>query len=569
MADAVTQLIKEKIDIVEFLKGYLSLVPAGRNFKALCPFHTEKTPSFSISPDRGTWHCFGCSSGGDIFEFLMKYEHIEFAEALKILAEKAGVPLQRLQPAQYKAAGLLYDVHIAATSFFQKNLSGAPAVRSYLRDRGLRDDIMDEFCLGWSPNEPDATVVDLIRTHGFSPDDLITAGVAFRSARGMVLDRFRGRIVFPIHNHLGRVVGFTGRIFPLFDTGDVGKYVNSPETPIFNKSRILYGFYKTKEAIHRSNYAFVVEGQMDFLASYQAGISTVVASSGTAFTYDHLHALSKVCGKLIFNFDSDDAGIAAGDRAVDMAHELDFEVLISSLPHPFKDPAEAMLSNPQILHDSLNHAVSALSLFLDRTLGVSRPSSYFATHDGLVHLRLVLAKIAKIKSVTARAIWMQEVSRRTGISIQILEQELSDISIITSPSVSSHDHSQVPVLPTSVALTRHQLLSFELLSAGYQLHCLDTIPESVLAPGFSTLLSLLRTNIVNHDRRDIDAALHAIVFSVASYSPADFSQILEQIHAYGHQVSRQRLIDAVRIAEQSGNEDDLRRALSDLAALDG
>lgn len=248
MPSSTTELIKEKLDIVQFLRGYLNLQPAGKNFKASCPFHKEKTPSFMVSPERQSWHCFGCGLGGDIFGFVMRYENLEFGEALRILAEKAGVELRRLDPAEHKYTGLLFELQNAAKEFYIKALTSTPVVKKYLVGRQLKPETIDEFELGWAPNEPEALSMHFLN-RGYAPDDILRAGLAVKTERGLLLDRFRGRIMFPIHNHFGKVVGFTGRLLPQFENENVGKYVNSPETPIFNKSRLLYGFWKSKNSI--------------------------------------------------------------------------------------------------------------------------------------------------------------------------------------------------------------------------------------------------------------------------------------------------------------------------------
>src|SRR5581483_9077161 len=328
MASSTTDLIKSKLDIVEFIRGYVTLTPAGKNFKGLCPFHKEKTPSFMVSPDRQSWHCFGCGLGGSAFDFVMKYENVEFGEALRMLAEKAGVELKRENPAEYRYSGLLYDLNDAAKNFFRRALAAAPIAKTYLAKRGLSPQTIDEFEIGWAPNEPEGLSMFFLNS-GTSPQDLLQSGLSIKTERGLMLDRFRGRIMFPIHNHVGKVVGFTGRILPEFDKpspptasnpdGFVpAKYVNSPETPIFQKSKLLYGFWKTKEAVRELKSAVLVEGQMDFLMSYQSGAKNVIASSGTALTADHLRSVHRLAEELILSFDNDVAGSDAAERAIDL-----------------------------------------------------------------------------------------------------------------------------------------------------------------------------------------------------------------------------------------------------------
>jgi DNA primase len=275
---SVIEEIKEKLDLVSFLRGYLEIKPAGKNFKANCPFHQEKTPSFMISPERRMWHCFGCGEGGDIFRFLMKYENLEFYEALKVLAEKAGIELKRVSPAEQRQFGVLYDINEAAAEFFRENLNRSAPARDYLKNRGIKDETAEKFNLGFaSPGFEDLTVFLINR--GFEMGDLSRSGMTIRNERGKYFDRFRGRLMFPLLNSFGKTVGFSGRILPQFDNGETAKYLNSPETPIFSKSRIIYGLSRAKEAIREKGFVLLVEGQMDVVLAHQDGVENAVATS--------------------------------------------------------------------------------------------------------------------------------------------------------------------------------------------------------------------------------------------------------------------------------------------------
>src|SRR3989338_11482496 len=270
----VTQQIKDKLDIVDFLKGYIDLLPAGRNYRAVCPFHKEKTPSFMVSADRGMWHCFGgCNEGGDIFSFLMKFENIDFYEALQILAEKTGIDLKKSAGgAEFNQYGILYEINAAARDFFKNNLN--EAALTYYQSRGLTRETITEFDLGFSPPSSAGNADQLLRfllNKGFAIQEIEKAGLIFRTERGNYMDRFRARYMFPICNAFGKVVGFTGRIMPEYEkmaNVNLGKYVNSPETPVFNKSKVLYGLNKSKNHIKDAGSVLLVEGQMDFLMTY-------------------------------------------------------------------------------------------------------------------------------------------------------------------------------------------------------------------------------------------------------------------------------------------------------------
>jgi len=424
MSDATTQEIKSKIDIAEFLRGYITLIPAGKNFKAVCPFHKEKTPSFMVSPDRQTWHCFGaCNTGGDIFTFLMKYENLEFFEALKVLAEKAGVELRRADPAEQRQFGVLYDINSIAKNFFMDELGTAKGAKEYLENRSLKSTTLHEFEIGFAPNKPDALVLHLIHK-GVSVSDIERSGLAFKADRGGYMDRFRGRVMFPIANHFGKTVGFTGRVLPEFDTGTAGKYVNSPETAIFKKSKLLYGFYKTKNAIREANTVLLVEGQMDFLMSYQDGVKNVVATSGTALTPDHLTVLRKYAETAVLCFDRDEAGLAAAERAIDLVHQFDFDTKVLYLPDTAKDPAEVVEKNPGLLIELVKTSLPAMQFYFERYLGNAMDKKA---------IRAVLTKIKKLPSALDRNVWTKSLAERTGFPEKDLSEEMAGLKSEPEP----------------------------------------------------------------------------------------------------------------------------------------
>ena len=303
------QDIKERLDIAEFIRQYVESSRPEKISKRSARF-TRKTPSFMISPERQSWHCFGsCSEGGDVFKFLMKYENLEFHEALKVLAEKAGVELKKTGYGDQREYDVLYEINTAAKDFFINQLKQSKEGLDYLKERGLKEETIERFGLGFAGAAPDNLTVYLIKA-GYDIKDVVRAGLAVRSERGLNFDRFRGRLMFPLFNHYGKTVGFTGRILErLLPSGmELAKYVNSPETPIFNKSRVLYGFHETKGDIRKKNEAVLIEGQMDFLMGWQEGARNLAAVSGTALSADHLKTLRRAADVLTFCFDNDEAG---------------------------------------------------------------------------------------------------------------------------------------------------------------------------------------------------------------------------------------------------------------------
>ncbi len=461
MASPVEE-IKERVDIVSFIKGYLELKPAGKNFKAICPFHSEKSPSFIVSPERQTWHCFGCNKGGDIFGFLMAYENLEFYEALKILAEKAGIELKQVSPADQRQFGVLYDINAAACEFFRDNLEASKRAMQYLSERKLKSETVAEFEIGFAPNEFDGLTVNLINK-GYAVEDIVRSGLIVKTERGKYLDRFRGRIMFPIHNHFGKVVGFSGRSLPEFESPDFGKYINSPETPIFNKSRLLYGYWKSKGPIREANAALMVEGQMDFLMTWQDGVKNVVASSGTAMTADHLRVLRKIADRLFIAFDSDEAGAMAAERAIDLANAADFSVSIISWGE-FKDAGEAVAAEPGFVSKAIASAKPAVQYYFDR---------YLNKIDSLnrkKQIQTLLQKVRGIGSGIEQSDWLRELSHRTGVREDQLIEEMKRLpddqsGAVPRGSIGTSTTAEIADLPKPGS--RSELLAQRILSLIY------------------------------------------------------------------------------------------------------
>ena len=421
-----TEQIKDKLDLVEFIKGYVELKSAGKNQKGLCPFHKEKTPSFMVSPDRQIWRCFGCGEGGDIFKFVMRYENLEFYEALSVLAEKAGIDIKKGSSADQRQLAKLYDVVNAAKDIYKAKLRESTKAIEYLKSRNLTGQTVSDFEVGFAPDNQDEVTVELLNK-GFRIEEILKAGLTIKTERGQNVDRFRNRIMFPIHNHFGKVVGFSGRIMP-GARDELAKYINTPETPIFNKSRLMYGFWKSKKSIRDSGKALLVEGQTDFLLLWQNGIQNVTATSGTALTVDHLRALSRTTRELVVAFDKDNAGLKAAERVIDMAGAADFSVLVLDLGK-YEDPAEAAEADVEALKQSIANARPAMEHYLDYYLN-ERALSSIATKK--IAVREVLGKIGRLSSGIDRSHWIRELSFRSDVPEKELEAEL-EISQTSDP----------------------------------------------------------------------------------------------------------------------------------------
>lgn len=369
MNDQVEE-VKGKVDIVSLIGEYIPLKKAGRNFKAVCPFHSEKTPSFVVSPELQIYKCFGCQAAGDAFKFLELYEGMEFREALKFLADKVGVKLTTYSGEKESEKERLLAINSLAAKFYNFFLVAHPRgtlALSYLtKERGISEDTIKTFQLGYSP---DASLIlhrFLVGKKGFKPYDVEAAGVGI-VRNNAVYDRFAGRIMFPLFDARGNIVGFTGRVLPQSKTS-LGKYVNSPETAIYHKSRILYGLNFTKEEIKKEGNAILVEGQMDLLPLWQAGVKNVVAIAGTSLTEDQVRLVSRFTKDVIFSLDTDFAGDTAARRGIDIAQKEGLTVRVARL-RGFKDPGEAIASDPEGYKNTLKAAVGVWDYIIDSILG--------------------------------------------------------------------------------------------------------------------------------------------------------------------------------------------------------
>jgi DNA primase len=358
--------VKSRLEITEVVGAYVPLKQAGRNLKAPCPFHQEKSASFMVSPEKGIYHCFGCGEGGDIFNFVQKMEGVDFREALEILARKAGVELTARKGddgAAKKLRARLYEAHELAVRFFQANLVGNENALEYVvKKRRLGREVIREFQIGYAPDTWEGLTAAL-QKKGFTMKELLQGGLAGqREGRSTVYDLFRGRVMFPICDREGRPLAFTGRVL---DDG-VPKYLNTPQTPLYDKSQAIFGLHLAKEAVRSGDEVVLVEGQMDVVASHQAGVKQVVATSGTALTVDHLRALSKLTKNIKLAFDADRAGLAATERAIEMGQKLGLTLRMVELPEGYKDADELIQADVEAWRGAIAAAKYIVDYLFDR-----------------------------------------------------------------------------------------------------------------------------------------------------------------------------------------------------------
>lgn len=441
MSDEVED-IKQRLDLVDFISGYLTLKKSGQNYKALCPFHQEKTPSFMVSKDKQIWKCFGCNLGGDIFDFVMQMENLDFGDAIRTLAEKAGVKVRPRRVEDYLAPSIkttLYKVNLLAGKVYQEVLLSEKVGKGaleYLKTRKLSPKTINDFQLGFAPESFDF-LLNFLKSKGFSESDVEQAGLLVRRQSGGFYDRFRGRIMFPIFDVMGNVVGFSGRILEdKEDKKDIPKYINSSDSPIFHKSKILYGLDRAKVQIKKYQFAVLVEGQMDVILSHQAGVKVAVATSGTAVTEEHLRILSRYAPKVIFAFDTDSAGILSTKKAIDLALPLGLTVKIASVL-PYKDPGEAASDNPPKYSEALSKAKMAVDWHFDLVFQKFSDESHLSVASKKEIAKELLPLISKISDEIERAHYIQLLSQKLSVSqetiVLALERTKEKISPPQSP----------------------------------------------------------------------------------------------------------------------------------------
>jgi len=362
--------LKQKIDIVDFIGSQIPLKRSGRNFSGLCPFHREKTPSFHVSSERQIFKCFGCGKSGDIFTFYQEREGVTFFEALKDLAKIAGVELDSFQPSdEYNQKQRLLELNLTAAKLFNflltKHHIGKNAL-TYITHRGITQSQIKDFQIGYAPDAWHTALNFLVQKKKFKPEELELVGLAIKSSNGWY-DRFRGRIMFPLTDHRGNIVGFSGRVLPDLDDGKSGKYINTPETALYHKSQLLFPLYYLRDRIRETNSIVIVEGEFDVLSSIRAGVDNVVAVKGSALTNDQASLIKRFADNVVLSLDADSAGVAAAKRAITVLQTQELNTKVVEIPKG-KDPDELAKSDPKTWREAVKQAVSIYDFFIDVAL---------------------------------------------------------------------------------------------------------------------------------------------------------------------------------------------------------
>lgn len=591
--------VKGRLDIVDVIGESIPLKSAGSgNFKGICPFHGEKTPSFYVSREKDIWHCFGCDKGGDIFTFIMEFEGMSFPEALQYLGKKAGVEIPEFKPTSgADGKEILLAMHGIASNFYETILHKQEAgkiAREYLETRGIPSELAKKFHLGYA-SENWSALVEFLEKHGYSKERIIDAGLGKekRSGDGLI-DRFRGRLTIPLCDTMGNIIGFTGRI--LIPQENAPKYLNSPDTKIYHKSDVLFGLHLAKNAIRHQKSVIIVEGNLDVVASHKAGVENVVASSGTALTESQLRQLKKVTTRLIFSFDADAAGFEAAKRGIRLAQGMDFEIRVIQIPkEDGKDPDDVVQKDPKRWFELSKNPIHVMDYYFARGL-----VQFDVTNvDGKrLFAHFLIEEIHRLKDGLDQEHWIQALSDVIHVEPEILRRMISK----PPTAVVFQQNSAVSVPPPikNITTQSEQAVSFlfGLLFAGpdyvddiiKRLHDTD-IPgswlpiykdfiilytqcksdESTQNIFFTKFQDHLAKNGLEEYKNKLNASVIRAQEAIEGFTKdqvrEEISRHLSLLALKSHDAKRKQLESAIRQAETSGDHERLKALMEEYTKL--
>jgi DNA primase len=583
-SEDLVQRVKRESDILEWVSRFVSLKKTGQNWVGLCPFHSEKTPSFTVSPSKQVYHCFGCGVGGDVIGFLMKMDGSTFPETVKLLAERLGIPIQQQRGAEANRAEQLrdelYRIHRDAADYYHTVLLNAPEAqraREYLHVRGILKQTIDAFTLGYAPPGWNG-LQQVLTKKGWSAEQIEKAGLIIAkdqpaSSRKHYYDRFRERIIFPIFDLQSRVTGFGGRVLD----DSLPKYLNSPETPIFNKGRQLYALDKAREASGKSGYLVVVEGYFDAIAAHQAGIHSVVATLGTALTADHLERIHRFVQKVKLIFDPDDAGVRAALRTVDLIIPSSVAGEVVLLPKG-EDP-DSFIKNRGA--EAFNRLLTQSMKLLDFAIrqGLSDPGA--RTIEGKLKIvDRILPAVRKVKRAVERSYYVKHLAESLGLEERELTKEMAQIGITKTTAVAPASQGLLPPLPQEEKilihlLVHHRVEAQRLVEEIDQDHFTDERLRQIFNSCIESSQSRAEaTGLDIPSRSDItDPRLASILSELMVQEPDydDSQQTLKdcirRLRVKKIRKAMKNLESEIRNAEQSGNGPQVKSLLDQLVGL--
>jgi len=536
----IVEEIKQRLDIVDLIGSYVTLQKAGHNYKGLCPFHQEKTPSFIVFPDTQTWHCFGaCSTGGDIFSFIMRYENLDFRGALRVLAERAGIslrPLSEQERERQQQIERLRRINAIAAEYYHQTLLASDAARyarNYLKERGVAPETITAFQIGYAPDAWHA-LQEHLQSQGFSVESGLEAGLLVQSDRGRIYDRFRKRIIFPIRDVRGYVVGFGGRAL-----GDgEPKYINTPQTLLFDKGSILYGIHLARDTIRETGTVVLVEGYMDVIIPHQFGFHNLVAVMGTALTEAHINVLRPITQTLILAFDPDEAGRRAVERSVETARthlstqaipvptpsgiltfeeKLEAEIRILTLPEGL-DPDEVVRSNPSHWEELVTQALPVAEYLTNRVLDEEDVRTAKGKRRAAERLLPIFATIV---NPVERSHYVQQLARRIQVDERLLFEDLERLRRRKRRSRSNQPSHKDPAQQTATGqgIDSHTKL---------EIHCLQLLLRAPQLLSDEPFVNLIANSLLNESHRQLLEQLRQVVNLIGSAQPT-LEEILSEL----------------------------------------
>src|ERR1700726_3745318 len=566
-AGSFAERVKQQADIVRVIGEYVRLKKSGQNFTGLCPFHAEKSPSFAVHPVKQIYHCFGCGVGGDVFKFVMEMDKIAFPEAIRTVAEKCGIAIPRPRersPEERKEnqqRSVLVEMHREAAAFFARQLheSGEGKVASaYLEDRGLNREATTRFGLGYAPSAGDALLRHLKSKY---PEKLLeVSGLFSREQSGRLYDRFRRRVMFPIANEAGKIIAFGGRAMG----DDMPKYMNSPETPIYSKSNVLYHVDRAKEALRQNDFAVLVEGYMDAIAVARAGITNVVASCGTSLAEPQIKLLGRFTRRVIVNYDPDTAGQAATERSLTLLLERDFEVRVLVLPGQ-ADPDKFIRQNGAEAYTKL---LKESAPYVDYLIGRARLMDRTTANGRVLALNFLMPYVQRLPNRLLRSEWATRIPSKLHVDEPVLREALRRAATERRSEVKP----KAELLGPSVKPVERRLIRMLAEGEGFRHELAQRIQQDQLHLGLETekvLGALVAANLSGQPVQASEIAVtleerdRRMLFEILFEESSDLTweEAESCVQALHHRRAERELADVQRSIEASPAGPDLRALL--------
>ena len=580
--DKIIEQVQERSDIVEVISRYVPLKKVGRNHKAPCPFHHEKTPSFVVSPDKQIYHCFGCGAGGNVFSFLMKHENLQFLEALEMLADKAGVTLPQSSFRGGETSSLakeLYKANELACQFFQANLAGNKGAKEYLALRGIGEEAIKKFKIGYAADSWES-LLNFFKTKSIAAGIVEKAGLAIANDKGGHYDRFRNRITFPIIDLKDRALGFGARVLD----SSLPKYLNSPETPIYSKGRNLYGLNFSKDNIKKKGHALIVEGYLDFLVPYQAGVQNIIATLGTALTVDQIKMLKRFTNTVVTIYDPDEAGESASLRSLDLFVGEDVNVYIAELPSGYDPDGYIRKFGAEEFAKVVKSSKNIFDYKFDK---VAKRFNASTTHGKASIASEMLPTLAKINNAVTKSELVKKLAQRLAVDEEAIRTELKKVK----PDYSERSERKFVIGPVEIKRDsrKAEMVVLALLLEGRDF--VDRVASALAMEEFknssvrdivSIIFGLRKENrqitpasLMNHLGSNTEAAMFiseaASMLEILSDKDKALDDCIARIKKDNLKDQLDMLQDAIRLAHGQKDEDKVRELVTrynDLVKID-